>query len=194
MSDTEGVLRLEILAHVPTEATHAARFALPGDAPGRAAEGVAARLAADAGTRRRPARLLVAPERRAVDTARALGLGVPVAGADAFRDIDLGEWAGRELASIPGADIVAWASDPAFTPPDGESVEEYCARVGAGLDALPGEGPTLLVAHPSTARAAVIHALSAPASAFFRIDAGPGHAVALHRRGGRWTLRLPSTP
>lgn len=185
------VFRLTLIAHAATEATHAARFAAPADELSRAGVGAASRLAKSAALDPSPELVVLAPELRCERTAERLGL--PAARVDdAFADLDLGEWTSKDLAALPGEEIAAWTTDPDFAGHGGESIASACARIGLGLDALTGDGASsaVVVAHPSTLRAAVIHCLSAPAGAFFRIDAGPGHTLCLHGRGGRWALRF----
>lgn len=183
------VLRLTLIAHAATEATHAGRFARPDDELSRAGTGAAERLASGGLVPPSPELLVRAPEVRVAQTASILGYGH--ARVDhALEDLDLGAWSGTGLDSIPGEELAAWTSDPAFDAHGGESVAAACARVGAALDGLPAEGTAVVLAHPSTLRAAVIHCLSAGPAAFFRVDAGPGHTLGLHRRGDRWTLRL----
>ena len=187
------VFRLTLIAHAATEATHAARFAVPGDELSRAGRVAAQRLAVSGEPPRESAEQLVlrAPELRAEQTAELLGY-VDCRTDEAFADIDLGAWAGRAVGEIPADDLFAWNTDPEFCGHGGETVSAACARICAALDALGGDGrgSAVIIAHPSTLRAAVIHCLSAPAQAFFRIDAGPGHTLGLRGRGGRWTLRL----
>lgn len=187
------VFRLTLVAHAATEATHAARFAVPGDELSRAGRGAAQRLSASGELPRESAEQLVlrAPELRAEQTAELLGYG-DCRTDEALADIDLGAWAGRGVGEIPADDLIAWNTDPEFCGHCGEPVSAACARIGAALDGLGGDGAgsAVIIAHPSTLRAAVIHCLSAPAQAFFRVDAGPGRTLGLNGRGGRWTLRL----
>ena len=187
------VFRLTLIAHAATEATHAARFAAPCDELSRAGRGAAQRLADSGDLPREPGDQLVlcAPELRAQQTAELLGYRA-VAIDVAFADLDLGAWAGRGMDEIPDADLFAWNTDPEFRGHGGETIAAACGRVGAALDALveTERGSAVIIAHPSTLRSAVIHCLSAPTQAFFRVDAGPGHTLGLHSRAGRWTLRL----
>lgn len=187
------VFRMTLIAHAATEATHAARFAAPRDELSLAGRGAAQRLAGSGELPREPGDQLVlrAPELRAQQTAELLGYRAAAIDV-AFADLDLGAWVGRGVDEFPDADLYSWNTDPEFRGHAGETVAAACGRVGAALDAL-GEterGSAVVIAHPSTLRSAVIHCLSAPTQAFFRVDAGPGHTLGLHRRAGRWTLRL----
>jgi len=45
-----------------------------------------------------------------------------------------------------------------------------------------------VITHGEVVKAAVVHALSAPPLAFWRIDATPLAITELHAHGGRWTV------
>ncbi|MFF8319617.1 histidine phosphatase family protein [Streptomyces bobili] len=134
-----------------------------------------------------------APSERCRRTARALGFDAPVV-ESSLRDLDLGDWRGRtldEVAAADGAGLGAWMTDPAAAPHGGESVAEACDRVAAWLDTLPPDaGRVLAVVEQAVARAAVLRALDAPLSSFWRVDVPPLSAVRLTGRGGRWNLRM----
>ncbi|WP_280232486.1 histidine phosphatase family protein [Nocardia cyriacigeorgica] len=177
-----GVLKLDLIGHGVTEAMRRARF--PDDEPltesGRNALGPY-RPPADAA-------VLIAPERRAVDTARELGLSGST--DSALRDLDAGSWRGRELTALPVAQAHAWLTDPGFRGHGGESVSEVITRIEAWLGTVAAGGrSTVAVTHPAVIRAALLVALDAPAASFWRLDMAPGQAVRLHYRGA-WTLRL----
>lgn len=133
-----------------------------------------------------------APSQRCRGTAAALGLDATV--DNALRDIDMGSWQGRtldEIASSDTAAFTAWMTDPEQAPHGGESVAALCQRVTAWLHDLAAEnGRVLAVVEQSVARAAVVSALSAPMSSFWRIDVPPLTAVQLTGRAGRWNLLL----
>ncbi|MBG0816780.1 histidine phosphatase family protein [Planomonospora sp. ID82291] len=135
---------------------------------------------------------LRAPERRCLQTAEALGLR---AGPDPLlADWDHGRWRGMTLAEVEAAEpaeLAAWLTDPAAAPHGGESVLDLLGRVSGWLSAV-APGRTVAVTHPAVVRAAVVHALDAPARSFWRVDAAPLTRVALTGRGGRWRLRLPA--
>ncbi|MEU0341156.1 histidine phosphatase family protein [Streptomyces bobili] len=134
-----------------------------------------------------------APSERCRRTAQALGWDAPVV-EPSLRDLDLGDWRGRtldEVASSDSAGLAAWMTDPAAAPHGGESVAEACGRVAAWLDALPPDaGRVLTVVEQAVARAAVLRALDAPLSSFWRVDVPPLCAVRLTGRSGRWNLRM----
>ncbi|MDN0197373.1 histidine phosphatase family protein [Streptomyces sp. S.PNR 29] len=135
---------------------------------------------------------LSAPSRRCTQTADALG--VQATTEMALRELDLGSWQGRsldELAATEPEALAAWTTDPAAAPHSGESVIDLCRRVAEWLDGLPDDtGRLLAVTDPSVARAAVLHALTAPALAFWRVDVPPLTCVQFTGRAGRWNLRM----
>jgi broad specificity phosphatase PhoE len=179
--------RLLLLRHGTTSAVRAAAFPLDEglDDRGRA-EAHALRAHLPSG-----AVVLRSPARRAAETAAALGH--PTAPVDeGLREAGFGSWAGRVLADLHAADpepVVAWMTDPAFTPPGGESLEDLAARVGAWMATRAGDAaPLVAVTHGGVVRAAIAVALGAPASAAWRIDVTPGSLTELHAHDGRWRL------
>jgi broad specificity phosphatase PhoE len=133
-----------------------------------------------------------APSVRCRQTAEALGLDAEI--APDLRDGDMGGWQGRTLTGITATDpdgLAAWMTDPDAAPHGGESIGTMCGRVAAWLDALPADaGRVLAVTGAAAVRAAVVHALSAPRQAFWRIDVPPLSTVRLTGRLGRWNLRF----
>lgn len=124
----------------------------------------------------------VAPERiissdlsRARDTAEfvAGACGLPVVLDQRLRETHLGEWQGRTVTEIeqdhPGA-IAAWRSDPAWTPPGGESRIDVVRRSRPVVDELDEElaGPSastvVLVAHGGLIAGLVCGLLALPTS------------------------------
>jgi broad specificity phosphatase PhoE len=118
-----------------------------------------------------PDRVVSSDLNRARETAELLGY--PSARLDPrFREIDVGEWAGRPLSEFPAGSETAWRGG-ALKAPDGESWEELQARVGAALDELVDNGGTwLVVCHGGVVRAALSHVTGADAQ---RV-AGPANA------------------
>jgi broad specificity phosphatase PhoE len=137
---------------------------------------------------------LSAPSIRCHQTIAALGLTMPVVDDPALRDINAGTWAGRTLEDVaayePGA-LAAWTFDPSSAPPGGESVDMVRGRVGMWLESLPADaGQLLAVTTSAVVRAAVVHVLSAPTSAFWHVDVPPLTTVQLTSYAGRWNVRL----
>ncbi|MFI7011307.1 histidine phosphatase family protein [Streptomyces sp. NPDC050145] len=161
------------------------------DASGRAAAEAAA------GALPVPVRAVVSDSRRCRETAEALGLG-PVTAPAELAPPDRGTWHGRTLAEVSETEpeaVARWLGDPEFAPGGGESVLDVCARVARWLDtaapdAAPDDGPVVAVVEPDVVRAAVVHALGAPASAFWRCDVAPSTVTELSGRGGRWNVQL----
>ncbi|MET8944047.1 histidine phosphatase family protein [Streptomyces sp. NPDC004542] len=145
-----------------------------------------------AGCLRSPARVTASPSARCRETARALGL--EVVETPELRGLDVGRWRGRTLEEVAAAEPEAvghWLADPGWAAHGGESVRDVCVRVGRWLDAAQDtDGRTLAVVEPEVVRAAVVHALGLPGSAFWRLDVPPLAATELSGRAGRWNLRL----
>ncbi|MEU0520754.1 histidine phosphatase family protein [Streptosporangium sp. NPDC006007] len=184
MTAPVGVTRLLLVSHGSTAAT--ARAAFPGDepldGPGlRRAAGLTPPIGLGAAAVR-------AAELRCVQTAEALGLRAPP--DPLLADCDYGRWSGRTLAEVEAAEpeaLAAWLTEPAAAPHGGESIVDLLGRVAGWLS---GRAPGRIVAvtHPPIIRAAIVHALGAPAPAFWRVDVAPLARVTLTGRGGRWRL------
>ncbi|RFB81298.1 histidine phosphatase family protein [Methylovirgula sp. 4M-Z18] len=178
--------RLTLLCHSATPLLRQAGFPLDEalDARGLAA---AQKLAGRFGMER----VLTSPLLRALQTAEALGLRAQP--DEALRECDYGRWGGQTLQAIATAEpeaVAAWMRDIDAAPHGGESLGHLIARVGAWLDGASFVGHTLAITHSSVVRAALIHALQAPAACFWRIDAAPLSVADLSRRGNGWALRL----
>ncbi|HET8994223.1 MAG TPA: histidine phosphatase family protein [Rhodococcus sp. (in: high G+C Gram-positive bacteria)] len=175
--------RLFLISHASTHAQQHVRF--PADDPlserGRRELDRVAAPVID--------RALTAPEVRTVDTAAALGWSATV--EPALRDLVCAKWSGVPMDSIAEVELAAWLTDPVSAPHGGEAIVDLIARVGAWLDTF-DESPERIgvVTHPAIIKAAVVHALGAPASAFWRVDVRPLSVTRLNGRGGRWTVRL----
>ncbi|GGN89532.1 hypothetical protein GCM10011579_084510 [Streptomyces albiflavescens] len=132
-----------------------------------------------------------APSIRCAETVGDLGLEATV--EPALRDFDYGMWRGRTVGDVVMDDpytYAAWLTDPDAAPPGGESVRQLCRRTAHWLSSLPHDaGRTLAITEPAVVRAALVHALSAPATAFWHFDVPPLSPVSLTSRGGRWHLR-----
>lgn len=183
--------RLLLIRHASTDAMRRAAFPVdePLDAAGRAA---ATRLAGRVGH----GEALCSPARRARETALAAALdarAVPELG-----ECDFGTWAGRTLAEVHEQDPAAaraWMTDPLACPHGGESLADLLTRVGAWLDAQAQlDGRAIAITHGGVIKAAVIHALGAPATAFWRVDVTPLAVTELHAHDGRWMLTRANAP
>ncbi|MFD9789412.1 histidine phosphatase family protein [Streptomyces sp. NPDC059070] len=134
----------------------------------------------------------VSPSVRCRETASALGLdGVEV---PELRGLDAGRWRGCTLDEVAVAEpeeVGRWIGDPDWAAHGGESVRDVCERVGRWLDgAQETDGRLLAVVEPEVVRAAAVHAVGLPATAFWRLDVLPLTATELSGRAGRWNLRL----
>lgn len=177
-------IRLVLITHASTAATHDARF--PGDEP---LDVRGLRTVSAATLPYRFDGVLRGPERRCAETASALGLDAVT--EPALADLDLGAWRGRTLADLessPG--LATWLTDPAAAPHGGESLSALTDRVASWLAGLPADRARLAaVTHPAVVRAAVLHTLGASLAGFWRLDSAPLTQTWLTRHGGRWQVR-----
>jgi broad specificity phosphatase PhoE len=185
-------LRITWLAHGATTATRRASF--PKDEPiEQEAREAAAKLRDSIP---RTERVFIAPERRTQETAEALGLSGT--SDPLLRDCDHGRWAGRSLAELQAEEpqaLAAWLEDPDAAPHGGESVADVIRRIARWSDSPErGEGRILAVTHPTVIRAALIHAMEAPVSSFWRIDVAPLSRLILSRHGIHWRVQALVNP
>ena len=92
---------------------------------------------------------------RARQTAAALGLPVAQPSA-AWREADLGAWAGCAKADLRREDAVAYQAwrDGRYDPPGAEPWQAFKGRIGAALAQLPpGDGTIVVVTHSGVIRA-----------------------------------------
>jgi broad specificity phosphatase PhoE len=175
--------------------------------------GGAARARAMAGALPTGARVVTSPTVRCRETAAALGLHTARTAAsvttaesaesgaltepEELAGLDVGRWRGLTLAEVGAAEpeaVARWLADPGSAPHGGESVEALCARVARWLESSRADGRTLAVVEPEIVRAAVVHVLGTPATAFWRLDVPPLTATSISGRGGRWNVRLGHPP
>lgn len=181
---------LSWVCHGPTEANRNSRF--PADEPLEAKAAQQARILAEQlGT---VDRAWSSPALRARQTAAALGLdGVA---EPAFRECDYGRWQGKSIADLNNSDpeaLAFWMLDLDAAPHGGEALSAVFARVGGWMkDHIGDSGHTVAVTHATVIRAAILHVLQAPPSAFWSIDVEPLGIVEMTSDGRRWQLRFPS--
>lgn len=178
--------RLFLLCHGPTKATRRAAFPL--DEPVEP-KGIGAAAALAAGL---PsfARRFASPAISAQQTVAALGLTAEA--VEALRDCGWGRWRGQTLDEVAATEpeaVTSWLADPEAAPHGGESVAALIRRVGGWMDASGVPGRVLAVTHPAVIRAALVHALGAPAPCFWRIDIPPLSIVELGYDAQRWRWR-----
>ncbi|MFG2477776.1 histidine phosphatase family protein [Streptomyces fagopyri] len=132
-----------------------------------------------------------APSVRCALTADALGLDATP--EPALRDLDYGMWRGRTVREVVADEPYGYSSlltDPDATPHGGESVRQLCRRVAHWLSCVqPFMDQALVIAEPAVVRASLVHALSAPATAFRHFEVPPLSTVSLTLREGRWNVR-----
>jgi broad specificity phosphatase PhoE len=178
--------RLTFICHASTLALRAAAFAGDEELDDR---GLAA-AAALAGQIPDAERCWTSPELRARQTAQALRREAIV--APELRDCDYGAWTGRGFDEVWAGDPEAatrWLRDPEAAPHGGESLAGLMRRVAAWLDAQREfSGATLVVAHASVIRAAIVHAIEANPQSLWRIDIAPLSQTRLSGANGRWNL------
>jgi broad specificity phosphatase PhoE len=139
-----------------------------------------------------PKTVWLGPEARVRQTAGSLSLlGIT---EFSLRDRQYGAWSGQRLKDLSCGqteDFMAWLSDPNFAPPGGESICDLVKRVAGWLDGrLNDQGPVIAVASPNVVRAAVVHAINAPLSAFSQLDVGHLRKVVFSNQGARWRVSL----
>jgi broad specificity phosphatase PhoE len=181
-------VRLTLICHASTSAVREVAF--PADEP-LDPQGLA-KASALAGELRRVDAAWTSPALRATQTATALRLEAKV--NPALRDIDVGRWAGRSFANVQEADpagIAAWIDQSDIAPHGGESVIALMARIASWLDdALKREGGRIVaVTHPAVIRAAIVLAIDAKPTSFWRIDIAPLCRVSIQGNTNHWTLR-----
>ena len=179
--------RLVLVRHAGTRAVRDACFA-PDDALDAQGRRAAAALR---NVLPRADEALAGPCLAAFQTTSLAGFA-PVRIEPALADCDYGRWTGRPLGDVEreAPDAVAeWLTNPDATPHGGESVRDLLARIAAWLDTQSSRSGTVVAVTPgAVVRAAVVGALAAPASAFWRIDVAPAGVTEMHCRDGRWTV------
>lgn len=180
--------RLSWICHGPTEANRKGYF--PDDEPleekaVQRAELPSARLGSID-------RVWTSPALRARQTAAILS---PDAILDvALRECDYGDWRGKSLAELHGSDansLALWMTDLEAAPHGGESLSAVMLRIGEWMGHhLHDAGHSVVVTHASVIRAAVLHVLQAPPSAFWTIDVEPFGLVEMTSDSRRWQLRF----
>ncbi|WP_307123565.1 histidine phosphatase family protein [Streptomyces sp. B1I3] len=189
-----------LIAPAMNAAVREARFAH--DAPLDEAGARGAAAAAAAGDVPDADRYAHGPSEPCRRTAEALGLTSRT--ELRLADWDMGRWKGRRLSEVGAAEpeaVSAWLADPSAAPHGGESLLDLIARVGGFLEAataraVGASGPqaragdrVVAVVESAVVRAALVHALALPPTAFWRLDVAPLSLTELSGRSGRWNLR-----
>ncbi|MEM7207964.1 MAG: histidine phosphatase family protein [Pseudomonadota bacterium] len=102
---------------------------------------------------------------------------IAVSVAHDIREIHFGEWEGLTTNEVhevsPGLLEKVWQDSIAHTPPGGERLLDFAARVGDAWDTLLDEHAgehVLVVAHGGTIRAILCHTLGIPLEGMWRFD------------------------
>lgn len=142
----------------------------------------------------RPDRLIASPLLRARQTAEAtcelLGLDLTI--DDRWAELDYGDWDGLPISEVSAETWQQWRSDPAFTPPGGESLAELNERVNAACDAITPEASEAHVAvftHVSPIKAAVRWALGVEDELSWRMHVSQAQITNIGFRGTVPALR-----
>ena len=186
------VRRLLLVCHAATVATRT--FAFPGDEPLDDRGKTAARRLA--GVLPRQCDVLSSPAIRCRETAHAAGLAEHV--EPAIAECDYGTWSGRTLADLQTQEpeaVSLWLTDPLASPHGGETLAAFNARVARWLDGqATASGTAAVITHAGVVKAALVHALGSPLTAFWQIDAAPLAVTELHARDGRWLVSRVNCP
>lgn len=178
--------RLTLISHAPTIATKRASFSL--DEP--LIEGEREKISAMGWTGPRAQHVWCGPEKRTQQTAEALGLRASL--AIELSDIDYGSWRGKQIDDVQTDDpegLSDWLTNPSSAPHGGESLVQLIARTGSWMASQTSAGHVVAVTHPAVVRAAILCALQAPASSFWRVEISPLSVTDLRYNGRFWTVR-----
>ena len=119
------------------------------------------------------------PRRRAIETARAIGLvcSLPVEIENAFDEIDFGTWSGKAFAEL---DVdPAWsrwnAARGSALPPEGESMVAAIDRAVRRIASIAARatGPVAVVSHCDVIRGVIAHHLELPLDRLLSFDIDP---------------------
>jgi broad specificity phosphatase PhoE len=178
--------RFSLISHAGTEAQRNAAFPL--DEPITERERI--RMAGLDGNMPKAEKMWSAPEQRAQQTFRILGLSGM--SEDELRECDYGNWQGRRMEDVQAdapEGFMEWLTVPKSAPHGGESIEHLVHRVGKWMDDQSGVRHTIAVTHPAVVRAAIVHALRLPLQNFWRFDISPVTLTDLRFTGSVWTVR-----
>ncbi|MET0775580.1 MAG: alpha-ribazole phosphatase family protein [Pseudomonas mandelii] len=139
------------------------------------------------------ARLISSPLQRCARFADELGaqLGLPVHLDKDLQELHFGAWEGQSAAALMETDAeglgLFWADPYAFTPPDGEPVEDFSTRVLAAVARLhaayAGER-ILLISHGGVMRLLLAQARGLPREQLLNVEVGHGSLFSLSVESG----------
>ncbi|MGE8155029.1 alpha-ribazole phosphatase family protein [Pseudomonas vancouverensis] len=138
-------------------------------------------------------RLVSSPLQRCARFAEALGaqLNVPVQFDKDLQELHFGDWEGQSAAALMKTDAeglgLFWADPYAFTPPQGEPVVEFSARVLAAVArihaACAGER-VLLISHGGVMRLLLAQARGLPREQLLNVEVGHGALFSMSLESG----------
>ncbi len=105
-------------------------------------------------------RIISSPLIRAQQTAAAVSVNVET--DERFIELDYGDWDGVGLADVDQYQWAQWRNDPAFRPPNGETLLELDARVQPALHELMNDArhrTIVIVSHVSPIKSGVAWAM-----------------------------------
>ena len=156
-----------------------------------------ARRVADRLARERIAAIHTSPLERARETAAPLArlLDLVPEVHDAITEIDVGDWAGRDFASLQGdAHWASWNNARGVArPPGGETMLEVQARVIGHLERVRGAHPdegVVLVTHGDVIKAALLYCLGMSIEGYRLFDISPASISTLVI--GEWGAKVLS--
>ena len=126
------------------------------------------------------ASVVTSPLARAVATAEALGLPVPLELDARWIELDYGEHEGAAPGDLPEDLWRRWQADAAYRPAGGESLEDVGTRVRSACEELfaptgaARQGDVVVVSHVSPIKAAVAWALGAADTVAWRMHLSTG--------------------
>lgn len=141
-------------------------------------------------------RIITSDLKRAYQTAAIIAekQAAPIHAMAELREIDMGEWDGRSMASIRRQFPYKWEERgrriDRFRPPGGESFRQLSDRAAPVIEKLAAQmtGPLLMVAHAGVNRTLLCHVLGMPLQNLLRIAQDFSALNLIEFRGGRWRL------
>ena len=121
----------------------------------------------------------------------AAQLGLPVQLDKDLQELHFGAWEGQSAAALMETDAEAlglfWADPYSFTPPEGEPVADFSARVLAAIERLhaayAGER-VLLISHGGVMRLLLAQARGLPREQLLNVEVGHGALFSLSVESG----------
>lgn len=182
-------LRLDLLRHGETELGGGLRGSLDDALTPRGWEQMHAAVAAGGPWDR----LVSSPLQRCAQFAQQLGarLDVPVHLDKDLQELHFGAWEGRSAAALMDTDAKAlgrfWADPYRFTPPDGEPVLAFSARVLAAVERLHAAYAgqrVLLISHGGVMRLLLARARGLPREQLLNVEVAHGALFSLQVSSG----------